>query len=261
MKALSRFRLPISVLLTFLLIFTFSFPKGSHAATLKTNVKYVSLGDSLAAGQTPNKTIDKSYADFLSDQLKQAGYNVTTQKFGVPGYTTKNLYTQILQDTNVRNSIDKSNIVTVDIGANDLLQVPGILSGNASPKAIDDAVWNAYLYTVLTVGEIKYINPKTQIYLMGYYNPFLRLQLINSPLAGPFAALLNQLNNNISQASKMYPSVYYVPTAEVFSANIQNYLRYVPNPADIHLSLEGYQVVGNQFFQKIVSVNALPIAQ
>src|SRR4051794_4953576 len=88
---------------------------------------YVALGDSLAAGQTPNKELGKGYTDYLANQLTKVGMLASFDKrFAVSGYTT----TDVLNDlqTNVskpdpngntveiQSAIKNAEIITIDGG-------------------------------------------------------------------------------------------------------------------------------------------------
>jgi hypothetical protein len=80
---------------------------------------------------------------------------------------------------------------------------------------------------------------------MEYYNAFPYLPPAQQ---APLMDILDQLNKSIEIVTKLYPSTVYIQTAAIIA---QNYPVYLPNPADIHLSLAGYQAIAGQFFQKI----------
>ncbi|MBO9130530.1 GDSL-type esterase/lipase family protein [Bacillus sp. 165] len=249
MKVLLRLKTSVAVILSAALLFMFAIPDVSQAQTLtKETINYVALGDSLAAGVTPYKAINKGYPVFLYERLQQSSQRtVTYQNFGVPGYATSDVLLDFKQNrNNIKQAIKKANIITIDIGANDLL--PVVLSGSGDVK---NTLSQTFLNTLLIIAKIKSWNPKAQIYIMEYYNPFPYLPAAQQ---APLLGVLAQLNNSILLISKMNPSTYYVPTAAIVA---QNYLTYLPNPADIHLSLTGYEAVSNQFFEKISSVNNL----
>ena len=108
------------------LVFLFSIT-GVAFAQSGEKIDYVALGDSLAAGYTPNKTIDKGYTDFIAEKLNEEEVLGDYQNFGVPGYTTDNVLASI-DPTNPVNAdrilaISKAEIITLDVGANDLLNL------------------------------------------------------------------------------------------------------------------------------------------
>jgi lysophospholipase L1-like esterase len=207
----------------------------------KEPMQYVALGDSLAAGQTPYQKLDKGYADFLTERFEQSNYEVTLSNFGVSGYTSAHVSAQ-LGNVNVRNSIAEAEYVTLDIGANDLL---GALKFGIDPGMALDSV-KANLAFILS--EIDKLNPNVEVYVMGYYNPFPYLSEEQQTQLLP---LLDALNQTIEQVSSFYGDEF-VPTEKVIEKHETEYL---PNPSDIHLSPEGYQVVAKEFWKKIASNN------
>ena len=75
---------------------------------------------------------------------------------------------------------------------------------------------------------------------MGYYNPFPHEAAELQPQLGQ---LLKGLNDSI-QGGMMGTNAVFVPTADKIA---EDYKAYLPNPANIHLSEAGYQLVAEQF--------------
>lgn len=238
----SRFKKIASTLLVAALVITT--PSLSFAKPLKkTEVEYVSLGDSLAAGQTPYGEMGFGYADFLKERMEQSQYEVDFTNFGVSGYTSFHLLRDVLLDVNVRNEIQSADMVTLDIGANDVL---GVLKFNPSQAAnVIDSVANNLNVILATIDEL---NPKVDVYVMGYYNPFVYLPLAQQAQLMP---LMNGLNKSIEEVSRLNGDVF-VPTAEVIAEDSTSYL---PNHENIHLSLQGYEVIAKEFWKALDKSN------
>ncbi|MDQ0199099.1 hypothetical protein [Neobacillus ginsengisoli] len=60
--------------------------------------------------------------------------------------------------------------------------------------------------------------------------------------------MLDGLNKSIQVSSKVNGDTF-VPTEKVIA---KHYQTYIPNSLNIHLSLEGYQAVANQFWKAIL---------
>lgn len=211
------------------------------------HIDYVALGDSLAAGVTPYHSINKGYADFLRDRYEQSQYDIKLINYGFPGYRTTHIVNELLNPTHskygpLRESIKNAELVTIDIGANDLLSnLSAIQKNPATAKVVLNDIANNL---TLILREIDKINPNMKVYVMGYYNPFPHLPKEQQTALLP---LLDALNKNIETVASLNRDEF-VPTAKV----IKNYEKeYVPNPADIHLSLEGYQAVAKEFWKAI----------
>ncbi|UUZ90923.1 SGNH/GDSL hydrolase family protein [Paenibacillus sp. P25] len=68
------------------------------------SIRYLALGDSLAAGMTPTGGLDKSYADYLAASLQAAGYLTGYERrYAYPGYTTDNVLADL--KANVTKSV------------------------------------------------------------------------------------------------------------------------------------------------------------
>ena len=97
---------------------------------------YVALGDSLAHGMNEVGAIGLGYTDFIAQTLKKDGLITSyTKDFAYSGYTTKNVLNDLQADVekevtgfgyksekaSLRASIKDAEVVTLTVGANDLL--------------------------------------------------------------------------------------------------------------------------------------------
>ncbi|MBY6037210.1 hypothetical protein KUV80_11120 [Fictibacillus nanhaiensis] len=206
----------------------------------KKEIHYVALGDSLAAGQTPFGQMDMGYADYIVKKFKHSSYKVADyDNFGVPGYTSVHLKNDILYNQNVRKEISEASHITIDIGAVDLL-----IKLKTDPIHAPDAIASVSMNLQTILSTIDQLNPDVDVFIMGYYNPFPYYPQQEQAKLEP---LLTALNNQIEYRAGTNGD-HYVGTKEKIA---NNYLEYLPNPQDIHLSLSGYKVVANQFWKEI----------
>lgn len=220
---------------------------------------YLALGDSLAAGQTPNRTIGKGYADYLGSQINKVDMLSSFDKrFAVSGYTTANILADLnanktVQDGNgntaaIKTAIANAEIITITAGANDVLQQITFdlekMTANFDPVKVQAAIAAAGVNTSSILAQIKVLNPNAQVYVMGYYNPFT---ILPKQYETQFQLLLDSLNNSIKNAAVVH-GAEFVPTAEIFTENATAYL---PNPLDIHPNKEGYLALANAFWRTL----------
>jgi lysophospholipase L1-like esterase len=212
---------------------------------IKQDFDYVALGDSLAAGQTPYKELKDGYAHYLANRFAQSQYNVDLDNFGVPGHRTTNIVDELYNPSNpkyasLRKSIKDAELVTIDIGANDLLaNLTNIQQNPALAPAVLQEI-GKNLSGILS--EIDRINPDTKVYVMGYYNPFPYRSPVEQAKLLPLLAIFNQVIEGVALNNKDV----FVPTDQV----IKKYEKqYIPNPIDIHLSLEGYEAIAKEFWK------------
>ena len=220
---------------------------------------YLALGDSLAAGQTPYQTFDKGYADYLGSQINRIGMLSTFDKrFAVSGYTTADILADLEANKAVRdgsgNTVDigsaiaNAEIITIDAGANDVLQQIQFdletMTVNVDPVKVNGAIAAAGMNTNTILAKIKLLNPNAKVYVMGYYNPFTILPL---QYQTQFQLLLDSLNNTIKNAA-VIQGAEFVPTAAVFA---ENAIAFLPNIKDIHPNEEGYLALANAFWRSV----------
>ncbi|WP_085508587.1 SGNH/GDSL hydrolase family protein [Thalassobacillus devorans] len=210
-------------------------------------INYVALGDSLAAGYTPVEFGDsgfklekiKGYPEYLKDRFQKSNYKVTLNNHSVPGATTIDLVDK-LKEEEVINNIAKADVITIDIGANDLLEHLYTNDRSRLYEASGEALEN--IEDIL--GIIKE-STDAKIYVMGYYNALWSLP-IEEGTKEELVSFLHQFNHGIKQITETNQAIF-VPT---FQAIAEDYETYLPYP-DIHLSQEGYQAVAKEFWKKM----------
>ncbi|WP_223820853.1 L,D-transpeptidase family protein [Bacillus sp. S3] len=203
-------------------------------------VEYVALGDSLAAGMTPLGGDGPGYPDFIAEKFKESNETYDLRdfdNFGVSGFTTTHVIEQ-LKNVEVQKEIKEATHLTIDIGANDLLPVIQTNAAQA-PAAIAEAAKNINII----LGTIDQLNPTVKVYVMGYYNPYPYIQDAGQKVQ--LDQLLQGFNAQI-QAQAAQHGDTFVATDTLIASKFQEYL---PNPANIHLSLTGYQAVAGEFWK------------
>lgn len=225
-----------------------SIPFSASAKNVKKEpFDYVALGDSLAAGRTPYGEHKDGYVNYLASRFEQSQYDVELDNYGVSGYRTTHILNELLNPVNpkyksLRESIQNAELVTIDIGANDLLAELAKIQANPAlaPTVLKEI--GGRLFIILS--EIDKINPDTTVYVMGYFNPFPHLPEEQQAALLPLLDAFNQAIETVA----MQTGDIFVPTAKVIE---KHEIEYLPNPKDIHLDLEGYQVIAKEFWKKV----------
>lgn len=214
-------------------------------------VQYVALGDSLAAGMTPlavDRPVvngvdpDWGYPNYIAEDFGKSYQLLDFDNFGVSGYKTDDVIAQ-LSTAEVQKEIKEATHLTLDIGANDLLAVLPAIQADPTKATTEIGKIAFKLNTILST--IDQINPNVKVYVMGYYNPF---PYAPEAQQAQLMQLLAAFNGQI-QAASAQNSDTFVPTQQMI--NVANFADYLPNPANIHLSLLGYQVVAGEFWKVI----------
>lgn len=253
-----------------LLLQLVSVPLNAFAAETDTSepswsvpIRYVALGDSLAFGINSDGGIGLGYADFLAQSLSSTGQLKSSNKgFSFPGYTSFDVLSDLklnvkkpvigighdMQSAQAHESIKEANIITISVGANDILPYFKI-----DPKTAKPTIDLVGLGTALEKVGVNYnqllkliydLNPNAQVYIMEYYNSFPHL-------APELQPQINQLVVGLNTAIKLGmkgTNASFVPTQEKIASDFKTYL---PNPANIHLSEAGHKVVAESFANQL----------
>ncbi|WP_406686162.1 cell wall-binding repeat-containing protein [Rossellomorea vietnamensis] len=218
----------------------------------QTYVDYLALGDSLAAGVLYDNSLGKGYPDFLADEFKEDGFQVDFNKsFAVPGYTSKQILADIQDPAKgLQKEIMESDTITLDAGANDLLQLIEQKDGKISidPVKVQAALKEVGVNIATSLGIIRQLNPDVPVYVMGYYNAFPYLPQETQAQLKP---ALDGLNQAI-QAASVQGGGEFVPVEEAMADNFQVKL---PNPQNVHPSEAGYEAMAGEFWKVMEPVN------
>ncbi|HJF33341.1 MAG TPA: S-layer homology domain-containing protein [Sporosarcina psychrophila] len=230
-------------------------------------IDYLALGDSLAAGVTPNNELGKGYADFLAESIQEIGTLKSYNKgFSFPGYKSTDVLNDIQQNVTkdvygfgyiaktaeLQKSIKDAEIITISAGANDVLPLikkdPTTGKTTVDQKALVTGLQQVGSNYKAIMTEINQINPDAQVYVMGYYNPFPYMSEDLQPL---LKQLLSVLNKTITTGLEGTQAIF-VPTGDVIASD---YKVYLPNPENIHLSEAGYKKVTELFWPNMLAAN------
>lgn len=214
------------------------------AAEIQLPAAYVALGDSLAAGQTPNSEIDAGYADLIAQELaRQQPVAFFSKDLAFPGFTTEDVLERVKSEE-AKDLLASANIITLSAGANDLLRLVQADSEQGSlafPQIqADFALNNARENLDEILAELKKRAPDADVYVMGYYFAYPHAR--ESQKAGT-AKQLDLLNVILKQSAEKAGAVF-VPVQGAFG---NDSVDKVPNAADVHPNFKGYQAMANAF--------------
>jgi lysophospholipase L1-like esterase len=226
-------------------------------------VVYLALGDSIAAGTSPydyNKTI-KSYPDFIAERLKKQGIlGEYDKRYAIKGHTTFDLLNDIQHDIHIdtadntdlkgiRNYIANADIITLDIGANDILKKLDYTSGKTNESNnITSIISQTNININQILIEMHKLNPKVKIYLMGYYN---MLPLLPDLELKRFLKDFESLNRLLKQAATDFGAVF-VSTDKIITDQSDQTL--LPVAFNVHLNETGNKELSNVFL-KAMNIN------
>lgn len=212
--------------------------------TIDKKVYYLALGDSIAAGVNANGTDNYGYSDYIKTYLENRDLLETyINEFAVSGYRSIDLKRDIednkkltINDKNItlKNALIKADIVTLSIGANDFFYYL-----NANYTDVYDHI-NESLNDVENLFKLVREYCKEDIIVVGYYTPFESHEKIDT-----MDEIIKFANKKLEKLCNEY-DMYFVDVFELFKEN-----PYLPNPNDIHPSVEGYEAISKEIIKVI----------
>ena len=189
--------------------------------------KITAIGDSLTQG-IGALSEEGGYVGILDRSINQSEQLVTVNNFGKRGNRSGQMLER-LSLPEVEESIQESDIVLITIGANDIMRV---LRENVTDLNLDPFYAERDLYADRLdeiTDTIFELNPNTDIYLLGIYNPYLHYFGDVEELG----IILEDWNDTIEQAAEENDQVFYVPTEDLFREDTEGSLladdRFHPN--------------------------------
>jgi len=162
----------------------------------RTNICYLSLGDSIAAGYVDPFRQTVPYPVLLQGMLSRLEKRpVRLFTFARNGITSQGLLTQVLHSAALQEQIARADLITLCIGGNDLLQaasVPGFASISVS-KAERGLACFCRCFPLLTQ-RLRALNPRAVLIGATLYNPYLQCE---RQLYETTARFLAPLNNTV----------------------------------------------------------------
>ncbi|WP_228275840.1 GDSL-type esterase/lipase family protein [Gracilibacillus oryzae] len=136
----------------------------------KEETHIVAIGDSLTHG-VGDETDNGGYVGVLAEHFDNENMNVTLDNFGKPGNRSDQLLKR-LDNEEIVTSIEEADIVLITIGANDIMKIvrDNFMDLTEEPFLAERGPYKERLEQIMD--RILTIQPDTEIYLLGFYNPF-----------------------------------------------------------------------------------------
>jgi len=199
-------------------------------------IHHLAIGDSVihGVGADQNQNLVSQFSTQLEEQTSK---QVQFQNEGINGITSKEL-NEMVQAGKFDNEIKQADIVTVNVGGNDILQTA---KGQNFQNAVHafgklQTDFSKNLTDIAT--RIQRLNPKATIVFLELYNPL--------PSDNKWYSLANQLlpkwNLNIYETADKFPLSVVVETTKVINGENRQNL----SPDGVHPSPKGYDAISKQ---------------
>lgn len=180
-------------------------------------ITYVALGDSLATGVGATTSYVEEFADSLRTDT---GVDVTVTNLAIDGWTSEDLLASLRDDAGVRDAVAGADLVTLDIGGNDVLHaLPAYLTdtcgGDDNLQCLRDAAttfatrWDDILDELLALRD----GAPAGILTLDLYQPFVGDERLADDL-DTLRPTLDAVNAAINDAA----AARGIPVAQVHAA-------------------------------------------
>lgn len=201
---------------------------------------HLALGDSIIHGY--RVTEDENLVTQFSHKLQEeTGKQVTTSNRGIIGITSQNL-NQLIQDGYFDDEIKEADIITVNVGGNDVLKAVKEADLYSALKSFDNLQTGFSENLSSISSRINELNPDATIVFLELYNPM--------PADHQFYSLADKLlpkwNLKIYEVAQNTPASVVVQTTKVINSdNLQNLYT-----DGVHPSIAGYTAISNQMIEQ-----------
>jgi lysophospholipase L1-like esterase len=201
--------------------------------------KIVSIGDSLTQG-VGDETESGGYVGILNHTFEVNKMNMSIENFGKRGNRSDQLLKR-LEEEEISSAIKDTDIVLITIGANDIMKVVRSNYTNLNIEPFQEEKISYVERLTAIFDKINEINPDTQIFLIGFYNPFERyfgdIEQLN--------VILDEWNQAGESVTEEFENVYYIPTEDLFSNSTINLFA----DDNFHPNTSGYKLMAQRVLE------------
>jgi lysophospholipase L1-like esterase len=198
--------------------------------------KIVSIGDSLTQG-VGDETESGGYVGILNHTFEDNHINISIENFGKRGNRTDQLL-KGLETEEVSTAIKDADIVLITIGANDIMKVVRNNYTNLHIEPFQEEKIKYMERLTSIFNKINELNPDSQIFLIGFYNPFERYFGDIEQLD----MILDDWNQASESVTEEFENVSYIPTKDLFSNSTINLLA----DDNFHPNTSGYKLMAQR---------------
>ncbi|WP_419887791.1 SGNH/GDSL hydrolase family protein [Neobacillus niacini] len=212
---------------------------------LKKDQQIVAIGDSLTEG-IGDETENGGYVGILNNTFEDNKLNITVQNFGKKGNRTDQLLKR-LENEDIASAIKEADMVLITIGANDIMSVfkSNFMNVTMEPFQAERVKYMERLKAIFN--KINELNPDTQIYLIGFYNPFER----HFGEIKELGLIVDNWNEAGKSVSEEYKNVRFIPTIDLFSNSTIDLLA----EDEFHPNTSGYKLMAQRVLDYLKESN------
>jgi lysophospholipase L1-like esterase len=212
---------------------------------LKRDQKIVAIGDSLTEG-VGDETENGGYVGILNHTFEDNSLNISVENFGKKGNRSDQLLKR-LEKEEIASAIKEADMVLITIGANDIMNVlkSNFMNVTMEPFKEERVKYIERLRAIFN--KINDLNPDTQIFLIGFYNPFER----HFGEIKELGMIIDNWNDDGKSLAEEYDNVRYIPTKDLFSKSNVDLLA----EDEFHPNTSGYKLIAQRVLEYLKEFN------
>jgi lysophospholipase L1-like esterase len=205
----------------------------------KKDQKIVAIGDSLTQG-VGDETENGGYVGILNHTFEDHNLNISVENFGKKGNRSDQLLKR-LEKEEIASAIKEADMVLITIGANDIMNVlkSNFMNVTIEPFQEERLKYIERLRAIFN--KINDLNPDTQIYLIGFYNPFER----HFGEIKELGMIIENWNDDGKSLAEEYDNVRYIPIKDLFSNSNVDLLA----EDEFHPNTSGYKLIAQRVLE------------
>lgn len=206
----------------------------------KHDIYITAIGDSLTKG-VGDTTKQGGYIGVLDRAINHEDEIVEFMNFGKSGNRSDQLLKR-LKNPDIIDSIVKSDIVLITIGANDVtLIVKENITNLVYSKFVDEQEkYKGRLNDILET--IDGINGEADVYILGFYNPFEQY----FPEVKELDTIVNDWNQIGESVTSQFENATFIPVKDLFDNSDKNLISEEDN---FHPNLSGYRLMAERVLE------------
>jgi lysophospholipase L1-like esterase len=219
-----------------------------YRASKGSQIHHLAIGDSIIRGWGAPKNEDLVY-QFANKLNLETQKEIIFQNKGINGITSGEL-NNLVQEGKFDEEIIKADIITVNVGGNDILRVVKKSKDFYSAVKSFEELQSTFSKNLSEIAErISSINPNATLVFLELYNPLP----LDNQVYSIADKLLPNWNLRIYEVSNQYPTSVVVETTKVInSKNKQNL-----SQDGVHPSAAGYLAISEQIIQQLTNQNRI----
>lgn len=208
----------------------------------RTDLRIAALGDSLTQG-VGDESNQQGYVGVLDRKLQNHDIRAQIDNFGRRGSRTDHLLESLEEDNDKRRAVERSDIVLITIGGNDIMRIvrENVLNLNVDLFETERIAYTERLYDIFDL--ITAYNPDASIYLIGIFNPFYGYFEEVEALED----IVTTWTMESREVIESYPNGTFIPVHDLFLLEDINLLA----DDNFHPNETGYQLMGNRVYHTL----------